>query len=676
MNQPTQPAISSYNMLPFFKTNKILYLFSFIIVVMIIGMFMILYNIKLPSNIPSMDNTNEQITYNVLIVMFILIFVIAISIKLLPESYNLVNFFYQIKWVGFILFYVLGLILFFRLTPLDIINKYASVILIVSAIIGVFLFYKGTTTNYIYQFNVNYERIKSILLLFLFIVIISLFYSFNPGGYITKYFGSSLMFTFILVILALLYVIILLSVPDNVGVGAKNFLSNFTNFSFYSSAFFVIFLIVMSIIISTYPGGIAAITKKNTVWAFILLILIVLIWIVMIGSNLFEDSSSGTSDGKIDLFKKGLLYLSGLVISGLLIFWIVQSIENLSGKSSVTSFILNLLIVVIVLALIYRTMNVKIPDNNANLKKNAFFDMIINSIFYIPCLFSNTIDSALNYGNKVFGSKGPGPGAQGPGAQGPNYFTKEKSSFMMLLTVIILILLYIFGPILYEKIILQGGNLLVNKPVNTNKEYALGTYEQLNGSDNFDYQYAISCWIFINSDAPNTNDSYNKYTTLMNFGGKPNILYNGSTNSMMVTMQQKDLNKNTKNKLLEFDEEGNRIIFIKHNVLLQKWNNIIINYDGGILDIFINGELVKSDVGVVPYYTLDSLTIGKDGGINGGICNLVYFKKVLTALNIYFLYNMIKNKTPPVTNESNITITEQNFKTLSNSYEETYKETF
>jgi hypothetical protein len=307
------------------------------------------------------------------------------------------------------------------------------------------LFYNATTTNYINQFNVNYERIKSVLLLFLFIVIISLFYSFNPGGYITKYFGSSLMFTFIIVVLALLYVIILLSVPDNVGVGAKNFLSNFTNFSFYSSAFFVIFLITMTIIISTYPGGIAAITKKNTVWAFILLILIVLIWIVMIGSNLFQDSSSGTSDGKIDLFKKGLLYLSGLVISGLLIFWIVHSIENLSGKSSVTSFILNLLIVVIVLALIYRTMNVKIPDNNANLKKNAFFDMIINSIFYIPCLFSNTVDSALNYGNKVFGSNAPG--AQGPGAQGPNYFTKEKSSFIMLLTVIVLILLYIFGPI-------------------------------------------------------------------------------------------------------------------------------------------------------------------------------------------------------------------------------------
>ena len=75
MNQPTQSEISSYNMLPFFKTNKVLYLFSFIIVVMIIGMFMILYNVKLPSNVPSMDKTNEQITYNVLIIIFVIFLV-------------------------------------------------------------------------------------------------------------------------------------------------------------------------------------------------------------------------------------------------------------------------------------------------------------------------------------------------------------------------------------------------------------------------------------------------------------------------------------------------------------------------------------------------------------------------------------------------------------------------
>ena len=658
----SQPNITpNYNMLSVFKTSKTLYILSFIILIMIIGMFMIIFNIKIPSNIPSLDKSNEQVTYNVLIIMFVLMLVISISIRLLPDSYKIFDFFSQIKWVIFIFIYTISLILFFRMTPVDIVNKYANIILPISALIGIILFYNGATTNYINQFNVNYERIKSILMLFCFIIIIALYYTFNPGGYIQKYLGPSLIFTIMIAILGLLYVIVLLSVPDSIGVGATNFLSNFTNFSVYSSVFFIIFLIAMTIIIATYPGGFFDFAKKTSVWALILLIIIVLLWVVLIGSNLFDGSTSGagSSNSKVDLFKKALLYLSGLTISGLLIFWIVYNIENLSGKSSIVSFVLNLLIVVIVLALIYRTMNVQIPDNNVNSKKNAFFDIIVNLIFYIPCLFSNTVDSALKYGSP-----------------GPDYFTKEKNSFIMLFVVILLILLYIYGPSLYNKLILQGGELLVNKPVNTNKEYSLGTYAELNGSDTFDYQYAISSWVYINSDAPNTNESYNKYTTILNFGGKPNVLYNGSTNSLMVTMDQKDLKKKTTNNLLEFDEDGNRILYIKHNVLLQKWNNIIINYSGGVLDIFINGELVKSDIWVVPYYTLDNLTIGKDNGINGGICNLIYFKKPLTALNVYFLYNMIKNKTPPVTNDSNLTIMKRNFKTLSNSYDQTYEETF
>ena len=658
----SEPNITpNYNMLSVFKTSKTLYILSFIILIMIIGMFMIIFNIKMPSNIPSLDKSNEQVTYNVLIIMFVLMLVISISIRLLPDSFKIFDFFSQIKWVIFIIIYTISLILFFRMTPVDIVNKYANIILPISALIGIILFYNGATTNYINQFNVNYERIKSILMLFCFIIIIALYYAFNPGGYINKYLGPSLIFTIVLAILGLLYIIVLLSVPDSIGVGATNFLSNFTNFSVYSSVFFIIFLIAMTIIIATYPGGFFDFAKKTSVWALILLIIIVLLWVVLIGSNLFDGSTNGTgsSNSKVDLFKKALLYLSGLTISGLLIFWIVYNIENLSGKSSIVSFLLNLLIVIIVLALIYRTMNVQIPDNNVNSKKNAFFDIIVNLIFYIPCLFSNTVDSALKYGSP-----------------GPDYFTKEKNSFIMLFVVILLILLYIFGPSLYNKLILQGGELLVNKPVNTNKEYSLGTYAELNGSDTFDYQYAISSWVYINSDAPNTNESYNKYTTILNFGGKPNVLYNGSTNSLMVTMDQKDLKKKTTNNLLEFDEDGNRILYIKHNVLLQKWNNIIINYSGGVLDIFINGELVKSDIWVVPYYTLDNLTIGKDNGINGGICNLIYFKKPLTALNVYFLYNMIKNKTPPVTNDSNLTIMKRNFKTLSNSYDQTYEETF
>ena len=658
MNSQTQPqpAIPSYNMLPLFKTSKWLFFLSFIILIMIISLFMIIYNVKIPSNIPSTDKSNEQITYNVLIIMFVLFLVVAICLKLLPDNYKLFDFFFQIKWVIMIMFFTIGLILFFRLTPVDIVNKYANIILIVLGVLGFLLFYKGISTNYIAEFNVNYERIKSLLLLFFFIIIVILLYAFNPGGYITKYFGPLLIFTIVLAFFGLMYCILLLMIPSKVGVGATNLLSNFTNFSIYSSLLFLIFIITITIIISTYPGGLFKTDNTQVVPIMTLVIGIVVLWVTMIGANLYDGPSSS-----MDTWKKSLLFLFGMVIAALFIVWIVYSVKHLTGETSITRFILNLLIILIVLTLIYRTMNVQIPDNNTNSKKAAFFDMIINLIFYIPCLFSGAIDSVLQSGTTQ---------------AGPSYFTREKNSFIMLFVAILLILLYIFGPFLYNKLNLQGGELLVNKPVNTNKSYLLGTYEELNGSDTFDYQYAISSWIYINSDAPNTSDAYNKYTSILNFGGKPNVLYNGKTNSLMVTMEQKDLQKTTSNKLTEFDDNGNRIMYINHNVLLQKWNNLIINYSGGILDIFLNGELVKSDIGVVPYYTLDNLTIGEDNGINGGICNVVYFNKALTALNIYFLYNMIKDKKLPVTKDSNITITKNNFKTTSTSYEEEYNELF
>jgi hypothetical protein len=124
----------------------------------------------------------------------------------------------------------------------------------------------------------------------------------------------------------------------------------------------------------------------------------------------------------------------------------------------------------------------------------------------------------------------------------------------------------------------------------------------------------------------------------------------------MITMQQKDLEKTTQNKNLIFDKNGNRIVYKNNNILLQKWNNFILNYNGGVLDIFLNGELVQSNIDVVPYYTLDNLTIGQENGVEGGICNVTYFKKPLTIMNIYYLYNLLKDKDPPIMEYNNKTI--------------------
>jgi hypothetical protein len=402
----------------------------------------------------------------------------------------------------------------------------------------------------------------------------------------------------------------------------------------------------MAILLYTYPGGVFN-DKTISGSVMILFLIISIIWSILLMANLFPDfSDKSLSSSKMSIFKRALLALFGMVVSGLMIFWIVYTIQNFSGESSIISLILNILLVLIVLALIYKTFYVKLPVGNT--KKNGFFDLIINFIFYVPCIFSGLFD----YIGKVIVGE---------------YNASETGTLLMLLLAVVLLVLYFTMPTVFNKFSLQGGEQLVNKPVYTDTTYSLGTYEELNKSPQFDYQYAISSWVFIDAVPPNTSLAYSKYTSLLNFGNKPNILYNASENTLMITMQQKDLEKTTQNKLIDFDNDGNRIIYKNKNFLLQKWNNIIINYNGGILDIFLNGELVKSEVGVVPYYTLDNLTIGEKDGIKGGICNVVYFNRALTKTNIYYLYNLFKNKTPPVTNDSNATILKKNVATINSS---------
>jgi hypothetical protein len=448
-----------------------------------------------------------------------------------------------------------------------------------------------------------------------------------------------------------LYLMIVLTLPDKIkqpapGDKANNFLNNFSNFSSYGSIGFILFIISITVVIATYPGGFFN-DPATSAFAMIMILMISIGWSLLLGANSFPELSDNfVANDKLNLFKRSLLVLFGIVISSLIIFWIVYNIQNLSGKSGTVSLILNILLVIIVLGLIYKTINVTIPSGNA--KKNAFFSLILNTIFYIPCLFTTAFDSVGKFATGQYNSTTMG-------------------SILMLVVAIILLVVYFSIPSLFNKFKLQGGKQLVNRPVYTDSQYSLGTYQELNGSDNYDYQYAISCWVFIDAAPPNTNSSYSKYTSLLNFGNKPNILYNGTTNTLMVTIQQKDLINVTDNKLTDFDENNNRILYKNTNFLLQKWNNIIINYSGGVLDIFLNGELVKSDIGVVPYYTLDNLTIGEDNGIKGGMCNVIYFSKALNSSNIYYLYNTAKNKTPPILSDSSETILKQNISDVSSS---------
>lgn len=630
------------NLLNKINTPSIFYIMMSIIVFFVIMLFVILFDINVTSSSSGSLKSKEQLIGNIFIILFFSLLVFGLSVIFLPNMKEFKQLFEQIGNVTYVIIYTIFVILFYTMISSNMIDSYYHIINPIMLFLGGLAFYKSAAYSYIEKFNINYERIKSLILLFCFITLSITFYNINPGGAAEKYFGYSLLLTSIISVFAFLYIIILLTLPGEEGRKTPNLFSNFSSFGVYGTIMFVIFLIVISSLISSDKENFFN-NKEKSAGVMILLLIISILWAVLLGGNLLDVQTIG-SDMKV--MNNSLLILFGIVISSLIIYWISYNIENLSGKSSIVSFVLNLLLVSVILGLIYKTIYVKTPVGNA--KKNAFFNLILTTLLYVPCLVSGIFDW---FGKIAIGQ----------------YNATNAGSFMMLFVALGLLLAYFKTPSLFNFISTQGGKQLVNRPVYTDTVYNLGNYQELNGSDTFDYQYGLSCWIFIDAAPPNTNANYNKFTSLLNFGNKPNILYNPSKHTMMITMQQKDLKTATKNKLIDFDSEDNRIIYKSENFLLQKWNNIIINYNGGTMDIFLNGTLVKSSIEVVPYYTYDNLTIGETDGIKGGICNVVYFRRALTSSNIYYLYNSVKHMTPPTLNDANETIMVKNINTTKDS---------
>jgi hypothetical protein len=240
------------------------------------------------------------------------------------------------------------------------------------------------------------------------------------------------------------------------------------------------------------------------------------------------------------------------------------------------------------------------------------------------------------------------------------------------------------------------------------------TQSEDNKSDNpnkFDYEYGLSFWVYFNSFTPLNSQLYD----ICSLGDGLMVKYNPVENTLYFMYNKKTINKkenkekenftnfienmdmkdeeiknNENNKSLTVDEinkwkmiserkklfkhflekndrvqkEGfennnnsdNVIIYKQSNIFLQRWNNIIVNYYGGTLDIFINGKIVGSKINVVPYMINTALTIGMNDGTNGDICNLIYYKSPMSKSDIYRMYHTFKNKNPPIINKSDTNV--------------------
>ena len=331
--------------------------------------------------------------------------------------------------------------------------------------------------------------------------------------------------------------------------------------------------------------------------------------------NKYYSPKEGIQPTIMNVFKRLFLILLGLAI----IFGFIYVLSYASFYSNILSFVLTISGTLIALYALNKYLN-RLPFIQ-KIKSNNLFSILYHLIFLIPCLI---FDGGLNVYNEIKNT--------------------DNFIFKLLLAEILIIISYFLIPYIIKKIYTHNSKLLLNKPLYLDKPYIIGKYQDLvhskskkdtqSSHDNFEYNYGLSCWIFLDNVGPNYNNNTTGFINLLSYGNKPSIKYNIKTNTLRITSKE--------------GIDGIDIIYETDDLPLQRWNNFVINYDGGNTDVFINGKLVGTKAGVIPYMKYDNVNTGQSDGLPGGICNVQYYNSPISRTTIDLEYSTLKNKTPPI----------------------------
>jgi hypothetical protein len=406
--------------------------------------------------------------------------------------------------------------------------------------------------------------------------------------------------------------------------------------------FGIIALIINVIVISSiYYYNPYDVANKYPIYTFLVILLILLFTImtfffVRVNKELDKSPNPLLFKGlplfenyKLYIKENGylLLYLISFVLSIYFLSYFLKN-NDLTVDTLQTTFIqiIDIAIFIGALSLLYITIKhgVSEIDKNETRIPVLLLSLLKNIIFYIPCLFIDIIDFIKS-----------------------EYQITTKTVWIVLFIEMILISLYFILPILFHNVSTHDGVKLLNECIYLNNKRSLGTYESLHKikdkavakpeeieNSKFKYTYALSAWYYINPQPPNTSPAYTKFTTILDYGKKPLIQFNSLKNTLRVQCET---------------SKGNLItLYETKDIKYQKWNNIVVNYDGGTMDVFINGLLVSSTPEIAPYMTYENVIVGQENGIQGGICNVVYYKHILSASKINMSYKLLRNKDVPL----------------------------
>jgi len=271
----------------------------------------------------------------------------------------------------------------------------------------------------------------------------------------------------------------------------------------------------------------------------------------------------------------------------------------------------------------------------------GWFGFMVYFIFYIPCLFIDFIKYILNEFNAT-----------------------DKLIYILLVLEVAFVLLYFYLPsmikffnrseniVLLEKsAFLDHKQTIGNGELNKTPKFLRGKRGIVNdkGSNDeplYNQNYAFSMWVYLNPQAGN-NVGYASESEIFNYGdGKPRITYFNDISSDSNNFGKSGVDKYR----IYFSNARTPIGYYDFTMPGQKWNNITVNFTSIQADLFVNGKLEYTYYyrGNPPsYLPVDFITIGQNNGLDGAICNVIYYPKNLSVIEISTHYNMLMLKNPP-----------------------------
>jgi hypothetical protein len=367
-----------------------------------------------------------------------------------------------------------------------------------------------------------------------------------------------------------------------------------------------------------------------TTYASLSLLGFIIIGVVMLILVVYS-LSGGTRDVQqigpyTALISKIVSYFIGIAaVLGLVIYALSKIIMIPSTTIQIIS-IINFLLLMGLIALILSIFNFNTSSASLIMTGDSglgfIFSFIVKLIVYIPCLIIDCSNVLL---------------------QQFNLAKKEYTVLVILLIEIALIASKFLVPKLFDTLVNHDGIVLTDKvyPLEMKRNVTV-SHSLLNMPLNTNYGF--SCWMYLHPSPLNTNEAYIENTSLVNLGNVPNIKFNAQKGSLIFSVDVAQGNGSSKPVIIPSTESGKDVL-----ISYSTWNHVFVNFMDGNIDIFVNGELIISSPGVIPYKNPNMLIIGSSPGIYGETCSLVYYKNPVLAQNIKLMYETMKSLNPPIT---------------------------